>query len=426
MYSEVTTNGSSTGRVQVTTANPHSGSFALHIDTECSATCSPDTIQAAILAVDLGSVGQVILDFWVDEHLEENDPEDGVFVSDDGGATWALIHSLNNSPQAYTNVVIDLDAAVSGVGMSLVDGFLIKFQSMDEFAIATDGYSFDDILIFEDIPAPDINVTPGSLSSSQFADEVVTETLTIENTGNLTLNWSLDEAPSDCNSPADVPWISASPTGGSIPDGGSTAADVVFDSTGMTPGVYTAKLCIDSDDPDEPTVEVELTLTVEERPVIHVSAGELGGTVGQGESITHTLTLTNSGDADLDWQITESSGALLAGGCAPVGNLNWVNVSPMSGTTAPGSSDEVTVVFDASGLAPGQHTGELCVSSDAPDNPEVVVELSLTVVQTEFAIFLPSVHKEEDTNAGQPVGLLPLGGLFLLPAAVFGWRKRQN
>ncbi|MCI0461481.1 MAG: lanthionine synthetase C family protein, partial [Gemmataceae bacterium] len=45
-----------------------------------------------------------------------------------------------------------------------------------------------------------------------------------------------------------------------------------------------------------------------------------------------------------DWQITESSGALLAGGCAPVGNLSWVNVSPMSGTTAPGSSDEVTVV----------------------------------------------------------------------------------
>jgi hypothetical protein len=68
----------------------------------------------------------------------------------------------------------------------------------------------------------------------------------------------------------------------------------------------------------------------------------------------------------------------------------------------------------------------LCVSSDAPDNPEVVVELSLTVVQTEFAIFLPSVHKEEETNAGQPIGLLPLGGLVLLPAAVFAWRRSRT
>jgi hypothetical protein len=184
-------------------------------------------------------------------------------------------------------------------------------------------------------------------------------------------------------------------------------------------------LCIDSDDPDEPTVEVDLTLTVEDRPVIHVSAGELGGTVDQGESITHTLTLTNSGDADLDWIIIEGS-AVTAGGCGTPGDLPWVEVNPTSGTTAPGNSDDVTVVFDSAGLAAGDYDGELCITSNAPDSPEVVVNLSLTVVQAEFTIFLPAVHKAEDTNAGQPVGLLPLGGLFLLPAAVFGWRKRQN
>jgi hypothetical protein len=84
------------------------------------------------------------------------------------------------------------------------------------------------------------------------------------------------------------------------------------------------------------------------------------------------------------------------------------------------------VVLDSTGLAPGNYEGELCITSNAPDSPEVVVSLSLTVTQTDFTIFLPAVHKAEATNAGQPIGLLPLGGLFLIPAAVFGWRKRRS
>jgi hypothetical protein len=426
MYSEVTTNGSSIGQVAVTMNNPHSGSFALDLDTLCNAACSPNTTQAALMLVDLGSVSQVVLDFWMDEHGDENNPEDGVFISDDGGATWALIFSFNNAPQAYTNIVIDLDDAASTAGMSLVDGFLIKFQSLDNFDLSLDGYSFDDIQIFEEIPEPDINLSKTSLSVNQFANEVMSDTFTIENVGTLALNWTLDEAPSDCNSPVDVPWLSASPTSGSIPDGGSTAVDVIFDSTGLSPGSYTAKLCIDSDDPDEPTVEVDLTLTVEDRPVINLSAGDLGGTVSAGDGITQTLTISNTGDADLDWIIIEGTTAFTAGGCGTPGNLTWVEVSPTSGSTTPGGSDDVAVVFDSTGLAPGDYDGELCVTSDAPDNPEVVVNLSLTVVQTDYEIFLPSVHRDESANATGPVGLLPLGGLFLLPAIVFGWRRRQD
>jgi hypothetical protein len=431
MYSEVTTSGTSVGRVEVTTFNPHSGSFALNIDTDCGGqTCSPDTTQAAILIVDLGSAGEVVLDFWVDEHGDENDPEDGVFISDDNGTTWALIHSLNGSPQSYTNVVIDLDDAASGAGMGLVDGFLIKFQSMDEFEITTDGYTFDDIQVFEEDPAPDINVTPGTVSSSQFANQVMTETLTIQNTGNLPLNWTLTEAASDCNSPSDAPWVSASPTSGSVPSSSSTAVDVVFDSTGLAPGSNTYKLCIDSDDPDEPTVEVNLTLTILERPVINLSTGDLSGTLDQDESMTQTLTISNTGDANLDWSVDEGTPALVEGGCGTPGDLSWVEVNPTSGSTPPGGSDDISVVFDATGLAPGDYSGELCISSDAPDSPEVVVNLNLTVIQSEYDLFLPSVHKTDTTSAaghsGSPISFLPLGGLFILPALVFGWRRKQD
>ena len=425
MYSEVTTNGTSVGRVRVTNSNPHSGNSALEIDTECLAACSPNTTQAALLTVDLSSVSQVILDFWVDEHSDENNPEDGVFISDDGGATWELIHSLQNSPQAYTNVVIDLDVAAANVGVNFVDGFLIKFQSVDNFGITTDGYSFDDIQIFEDIPVPDINVTATGLSSNQFANEVMTDTFTIENVGNATLNWTLAEAPTDCSSPADVGWVSASPTGGAIASSSNTAVDVVFDSTGLAPAVYTAKLCIASDDPDEPDVEVDLTLTVEERPVINLSASDLSETLLVGEMMTQTLTISNTGDADLDWTIAEGT-SVTEGACGSPGNLTWVSVTPTSGSTAPGNSSDVAVVFDATGAAPGEYDGELCISSDAPDSPEVSVSLSLTVEQGTYMLYMPSVHHADVTSANSSLGLLPLGVLFVLPAMAIGWRRKRN
>jgi MYXO-CTERM domain-containing protein len=41
---------------------------------------------------------------------------------------------------------------------------------------------------------------------------------------------------------------------------------VTFDATGLTAGTYEGALCVNSNDPDEPTVAVALTLVVTEEP----------------------------------------------------------------------------------------------------------------------------------------------------------------
>jgi hypothetical protein len=60
-----------------------------------------------------------------------------------------------------------------------------------------------------------------------------------------------------------------------------------------------------------------------------------------------------------------------------------LSVSPTSGTTAAGGSSDVTVSFDSSGLALGEHTALLCVASDDPVTPLVEVPVSLTVVEAQ-------------------------------------------
>jgi hypothetical protein len=158
-------------------------------------------------------------------------------------------------------------------------------------------------------------------------------------------------------------------------------------------------------------------------PDINVSTGSLDSTVVEGDSVTQTMTISNTGTGNLDWMIDE--GTLVSeGSCGTPGNLGWVEVNPSSGTTAPGGDDDVDVVFDATGLTPGVYSGELCISSNDPSNPEVPVDLNLTVTAAETFVYLPVVVNDTVASASAPLGLL-LGGLVLLPALFVGWRKRK-
>lgn len=166
---ETTSAPPANGRVVVTMAFPRFGVWAIDLDTDCNG-CGGSTLQAAIVTADLAGESHPQLRFWVHEHGDENNPEDGVFISDDSGVTYFPIVSLNNFPSTYVNVSVDLEDAATGAGMNLVNGFLIKFQSMDNFSIPTDGYSFDDICLL----APEVfmdGFESGDLSAwTVFAD----------------------------------------------------------------------------------------------------------------------------------------------------------------------------------------------------------------------------------------------------------------
>jgi hypothetical protein len=92
------------------------------------------------------------------------------------------------------------------------------------------------------------------------------------------------------------------------------------------------------------------------------------------------------------------------GSCAVLSDLQWVNVSPVSGTIGSLLDTEVTVTFDSAGLTVGTYGGNLCISTSDSSNPLVAVPLTMTVASTSSnKIYLPIIIKCGGSGC-QPVG----------------------
>ncbi len=79
-----------------------------------------------------------------------------------------------------------------------------------------------------------------------------------------------------CDSPANLPWLSLGQTLGTTAGGATTLVDVTLDAIGLAPGTYSGVLCVQSNDPDTPLVEVPVSLVV---AVLFLDGFESGSTV---------------------------------------------------------------------------------------------------------------------------------------------------
>lgn len=65
--------------------------------------------------------------------------------------------------------------------------------------------------------------------------------------------------------------------------------------------------------------------------------------------------------------------------CDAPSGLSWLSLSSANGSTDAGDSVQIDVTYDATGLAAGTYNGNLCVTSNDPANPLVVVPVQMEV-----------------------------------------------
>ncbi|HEY0179108.1 MAG TPA: VCBS repeat-containing protein [Dokdonella sp.] len=68
--------------------------------------------------------------------------------------------------------------------------------------------------------------------------------------------------PTGCRNPADVPWLRVTPSSGSLAGGTTAVSEVTADASSLSPGTYSAGLCVTSNDAANPQVTVPISLIV--------------------------------------------------------------------------------------------------------------------------------------------------------------------
>ncbi len=129
-------------------------------------------------------------------------------------------------------------------------------------------------------------------------------------------------------------------------------------------------------------------------PEIEVDPTSLSGTVEQDSSTILTLTISNNGGSPLTWTADEAPTT-----CSAPADVPWLSLDSTGSTIGAGGSTNVGVTIDATGLAIGSHSANLCIESDDPATPEVVVPVSVDVTLAD-AIFCSGFEDGEDGSCG--------------------------
>jgi subtilisin family serine protease len=168
-------------------------------------------------------------------------------------------------------------------------------------------------------------------------------------------------------------WITVTPTSGTVYAGDNTVLNVDYDSGGLLGGTYDANVRILSNDPDEPTFTVPVTLTVIGAPDIAVAPGSFDfGEVFIGATPTTEILVQNPGTDSLH-----------------VSSISIIDAAYTldltSFTVPPRQNQPVNVTFAP--IAVATYPATMTILSDDPDEPSVTVSLTgAGVVPPDFSV----------------------------------------
>ncbi len=180
-----TQSSNSNGAIEITTAYTPRGTYNLAMDAITNGTYVQNE---AWLRLNLAGKSDVDLTFWWKEHSDETHTQDGVFFSDDAGASFTKVYSLTGT-STYSQVALDLDALASSNGLSLNGTFVVKFQQYDNYGLTTDGMTFDDIEVTSN-EAPPVAEFSGSPTSG---DAPLAVTFTDQSSGATSWSWTFGD-----------------------------------------------------------------------------------------------------------------------------------------------------------------------------------------------------------------------------------------
>lgn len=149
------------------TAYSYAGNYFLGMD---FGTGGSYNLNQGDLHLNLNGESGLRLSFKWAEWNDETEAEDGIFVSDDDGATFTKILDLDGAATTdltWVGFNMSLDSINALYGLSFTSTYIIRFQQYDNyyFAGGNDGFLFDEINVNTTCPATSALISPAVCES---------------------------------------------------------------------------------------------------------------------------------------------------------------------------------------------------------------------------------------------------------------------
>ncbi len=242
--------------------------------------------------------------------------------------------------------------------------------------------------------AANLSLTPASLTfSGNTAQNPANQSIAVQNTGGQALDWTVSIGTSTGSK-----WLNVSDTSGHLEANSQQTITVSANSAGLAVGSYQGSLTF-SYAGGTPAIRVLVTLAVSPppSPAMVVKSNALAFSTIQGKDpAPQTFTITNTGNAPLNWAI---AGDANAAAFAPV--------SPNRGALAPGKSAVITVKPNVAASTAGVIAGHITISDTDKGTPVQSQQVTVTITISNQAVIsvsnssLPFNHTGAITNSTQ-------------------------
>ena len=236
-------------------------------------------------------------------------------------------------------------------------------------------------LVVEVLQEAIIELNVEAINDTVLAGSITDFELLITNVGTLDLNYDITD---------DQIWISENPVSGVVEPLATDTVTITFDATTLDVGTYFGIITINSNDENQPQIDIPVELEVVAIPNIHLNVYSFNDTVNGGDILSRELIISNTGNGTLIYNISDDRA--------------WLSEDPESGQVEPGGvQDTIEIIFDAINLYPGTYDGTITVNSNDPDSGVIDIPVLLLVLYPGGCDYVPGDVNGDGTCLGTDV-----------------------
>jgi hypothetical protein len=323
------------------------------------------------------------------------------------GVAWLSLAPANGqlAPGASAAVTVSAQSQLLAVG---------SYQGV----IAFKGGSNPQVSVSLSVAAPgSLVVSPPSLNFSAYSGHNPTAgSVTLQNSGGQPVNWTATAATT-----TGARWLSVSPTGGQLLSGGKATVAIAANAAALSPAAYQGTVTFSYNGVSH-QVAVALTVSTPPTPSINVQVSTLNfSTIMGKDPAPQTFTISNTGNATLDWSASEDQVA-----------ATYAPMTPVSGSLAPAQSATITVSPSTTHLGVGSLSGTITIadSDSGVSIPARKVVVNITVLdQPQISLSTTGLDFSNDSTLQSSSQLLvitntgssDLNWAITIPSDATGW-----